>query len=158
MTEGKPAKRTTAKRAAAKDDGGGFSAEERAAMKARAEELRAEKRGASLAEREAQVLAKIAEMPDGDRRLAERIHAIVLRTAPDLQARLWYGMPAYAKDGKVLCFFQSGAQYKSRYCTFGFQDVAALDEGTMWATGFALTDLTPQDEERIAALVTRAMG
>jgi uncharacterized protein YdhG (YjbR/CyaY superfamily) len=156
MAEAKQAKPT--KRTTAKGGGDGFTAEERAAMKARAEELKATKRGASRAEQEAQVLAKIAEMPEGDRRLAERIHAIVLRTAPELAPRLWYGMPAYAKDGTVLCFFQAGGKFKTRYCTLGFQDVAALDEGTMWPTGFALTDLTPQDEERIAALVARAVG
>jgi uncharacterized protein YdhG (YjbR/CyaY superfamily) len=138
-----------------------FTAEERAAMKERAQELKAESRrggGAKKADGESDVLAKIAEMPESDRVLAERFHAIVRESAPDLSPRTWYGMPAYAKDGKVVCFFQSAAKFKTRYATFGFSDKAKLDEGSMWPTGFALTELTPAVEERIAALVKRAVA
>ncbi|MEU6877423.1 DUF1801 domain-containing protein [Streptomyces sp. NPDC046712] len=139
----------------------GFTAEERDAMKERAKELKAPaRRGsrAAKADTEPEVLAKIAEMPDADRVLAERIHAIVKAGAPSLTAKLWYGMPAYAKDGKIVCFFQSAQKFKSRYATLGFNDTAALDEGTMWPTAFALTELTPADEELIAALIKRAVG
>jgi uncharacterized protein YdhG (YjbR/CyaY superfamily) len=128
------------------------------AMRERARELKAEtRRGCSAKDGEADVLAKIAEMPDADRRMAERIHAIVKANAPDLIPRTWYGMPAYARDGKVICFFQSAHQFKSRYATFGFNDSANLDEGTMWPTSFALKELTAADEERIAELVKRAV-
>jgi uncharacterized protein YdhG (YjbR/CyaY superfamily) len=133
----------------------GFTPEERAAMKERARELKAVK---NAAEDERDVLAKIAEMPDSDRAMAERIHAIVTASAPGLSPRTWYGMPAYAKDGKVVCFFRSAQKFKSRYATFGFNDVANLDEGAMWPTAFALTELTAAAEERIAALVKQAVS
>ncbi|MFF3316699.1 iron chaperone [Streptomyces sp. NPDC003035] len=139
----------------------GFTAEERDAMKERAKELKASaRRGsrATKADTEGEVLAKIAEMPDEDRVLGERIHAIVKDCAPDLTPKLWYGMPAYARDGKVVCFFQSAQKFKARYATLGFNDQARLDEGTMWPTAFALTRLTPADEELVAALVKKAAG
>jgi uncharacterized protein YdhG (YjbR/CyaY superfamily) len=139
----------------------GFTAEERAAMKDHALELKAaKKRGgkASAADGEADVLAKIAELADADRFLAERVHAIVKAAAPHLAPKLWYGMPAYARDGKIVCFFQSAAKFKARYATLGFNDAAHLDDGTMWPTAFALTKLTSADEKRIADLVTRAAG
>ena len=132
----------------------GFTAEERAAMKERAKELKAEK---SKANGESDVLAKIAEMPKADRVMAERLHAIVKATAPDLTPRTWYGMPAYAKDGKVVCFFQSAQKFKSRYATLGFSDRANLDKGVMWPTSFALKELTPAEEKKIAALVKSAV-
>jgi uncharacterized protein YdhG (YjbR/CyaY superfamily) len=133
-----------------------FSAEERAAMRERAKELKAEK---SKAEAEADVLAKIAEMPDADRVMAERIHAMVKKTAPRLAPRTWYGMPAYANEaGKIVCFFQSADKFKARYATFGFNDSANLDDGAMWPTAFALKKLTAADEKRLAALVKRATG
>ncbi|MDM7831168.1 iron chaperone [Cellulomonas edaphi] len=136
-----------------------FTDEERAAMKERAKEVKAAaRRGAGKADGESEVLAKIAELGDEDRALAERIHALVRAAAPALQPKTWYGMPAYAKDGKVLCFFQSAAKFKTRYATLGFNDVAQLDDGTMWPTAFALTTLTSADEERISALVARAAG
>ncbi|MFG3012463.1 iron chaperone [Streptomyces cinerochromogenes] len=139
----------------------GFTAEERAAMKEHAQELRTAARRGSRAEKAAQaeqdVLAKIAEMGDSDRVMAERVHAVVTATAPDLAPKLWYGMPAYARDGKVVCFFQSAAKFKSRYATLGFNDAARLDEGSMWATAFALTEVTPEVEARIAALVAQAV-
>jgi uncharacterized protein YdhG (YjbR/CyaY superfamily) len=129
----------------------GFTAEERAAMRERAREAKA---GAG----EADLLAKIAEMPEADRALAERIHAIVTASAPDLSPKTWYGMPAYAKDGKIVCFFQPASKFKARYATFGFEAEANLDDGTMWPTAFALKDLTAADEERIAALVKQAVS
>src|SRR5687767_12015153 len=129
----------------------GFTAEERAAMKERAQELKAEAR---KADGESAVLAKIAEMPKSDRDMAKRLHAIVKASAPDLSPKTWYGMPAYAKDGKVVCYFQSAHKFKSRYATFGFNDTANLDEGAMWPTSFALKELTAADEARISALVT----
>jgi uncharacterized protein YdhG (YjbR/CyaY superfamily) len=148
----KPAKRTTA---TAKS--GGFTAEERAAMKERARELKAEsRRRKTKADGEADLLAKVAEMPDADRTMAERVHALVKAAAPDLSPRTWYGMPAYAKDGRVLCFFQSAHKFKSRYATFGFNDIARLDEGNMWPTSFALAKLTAAEEKQITALVKRA--
>jgi uncharacterized protein YdhG (YjbR/CyaY superfamily) len=131
----------------------GFTAEERGAMKERAKELKAEK---SKADGESDVLAKIAEMPKADRAMAKRIHAIVKASAPDLAPRTWYGMPAYAKDGKVVCFFQNAAKFKSRYATFGFNDSANLDKGAMWPTSFALKELTAAEEKRIGALVKKA--
>jgi uncharacterized protein YdhG (YjbR/CyaY superfamily) len=137
----------------------GFTAEERAAMKEHARELKsAARRGprASGADGESDVLEKIAEMQQPDRDMAERIHAIVKASAPDLSPRTWYGMPAYAKDGKVLCFFQPARKFKSRYATFGFNDTANLDDGTMWPTSYALTELTAADEARIGALVEKA--
>ncbi|MFI6564423.1 iron chaperone [Streptomyces sp. NPDC050534] len=138
----------------------GFTAEERAAMKERAQEVRASLRRASkagkAAEDEAAVLAKIAEMQDSDRSMAERIHAVVKESAPHLAPKLWYGMPAYARNGKVVCFFQSAQKFNARYATFGFNDTANLDDGTMWPTAFALTELTAAGETRIAALVRKA--
>ncbi|MFD5402978.1 iron chaperone [Streptomyces griseorubiginosus] len=139
-----------------------FTADERAAMKERAQEVKASARRGSRADKaaedEAAVVAKIAEMQDSDRVMAERIHAVVKASAPDLAPKLWYGMPAYAKDGKVVCFFQSAQKFNARYATFGFNDKAELDEGTMWPTAFALTKLTAADEARIAELVKRAAG
>ena len=131
----------------------GFTDEERAAMKERAQELKADK-----ADGEGAVLAKIAEMPDPDRALCERLHAIIKASAPALSPRLWYGMPAYAKDGKVVCFFQSAQKFKTRYATFGFMHEANLDEGAMWPTAFALKELTAAEEARIGALVKKAVS
>ncbi len=166
MAEKKPARKTTAQsatRTTADDEGAqGFTAEERAAMRERAQELKAEARGdkagkGGKADGESAVLAKIAEMPAPDRAMAERLHAIVTASAPALVPKTWYGMPAYAKDGKVLCFFQSADKFKARYATFGFNDVANLDEGTMWPTSFALKELTAADEATISALVQKAV-
>jgi uncharacterized protein YdhG (YjbR/CyaY superfamily) len=137
----------------------GFTEDERAAMKDHAQELKAAARRsprAAKADAEADVLAKIAEMPEPDRAMAARLHAIVKASAPALSPKTWYGMPAYAKDGKVVCFYQGAYKFKSRYATFGFNDSANLDEGTMWPTAFALTELTAADEARIAALVKKA--
>ncbi len=138
----------------------GFTDEERAAMKERAKELKADRRGprADKADAEGAVLAKIAEMPEPDRVMAERLHALIKAGAPTLTSRLWYGMPAYAKDGKVVCFFQGAHKFKSRYATFGFDEAANLDEGTMWPTSFALVELTAADEARIGALVKKAVS
>lgn len=148
--------KTTAKDSAEGHDG--FTAEEREAMKERAKELKASKGRSSRAKAdgEADVLAKIAEMEGTDRVLAEGVHAIVKKVAPSLAPKTWYGMPAYAKNGKVVCFFQSSGKFKSRYATLGFNDPANLDDGEMWPTAFALTDLTPAVEQRIAALVEQA--
>jgi len=137
----------------------GFSAEERLAMKERAQELKAEARRGQRAKRadgEGDVLAKIAEMPEADRAMAGRLHAIIKASAPSLSPRTWYGMPAYAKDGAVVCFFQSGHKFKARYATFGFSDKANLDAGTVWPVAFALKGLTAADEVRIGALVKQA--
>ena len=131
----------------------GFTDEERAAMKERARELKAE---AGKAGGEADVLAKIAEMAEPDRAMAERLHALINASAPVLSPRTWYGMPAYARDGKVVCFFQSAQKFKTRYATLGFSDEAHLDEGTMWPTAYSLTELTAADEARISALVKKA--
>ncbi len=137
----------------------GFTEAERAAMKERAKELKAEARAnKNKAEGESDVLAKIAEMPKADRVLAERIHAIVKSNAPDLAPRTWYGMPAYAKDGKIVCFFTSADKFKSRYATFGFNEDAKLDEGNMWPTSFALTKLTATEEAKIAKLLKKAVS
>ena len=137
----------------------GFTDEERAAMKERAQELKAEARAnKDRAAGEHAVLAKIAEMPEPDRAMGERLHAIIKASAPALSPRLWYGMPAYAKDGKVVCFFQSAQKFNTRYATFGFSDKANLDEGAMWPTAFALTELTAADEARIGALVKKAVS
>ncbi|MER5904831.1 DUF1801 domain-containing protein [Streptomyces mirabilis] len=140
----------------------GFTAEERAAMKDHAQELKAAARRGSRADKAAEaerdVLAKIAEMQDSDRIMAERVHAVITAGAPVLAPKLWYGMPAYALDGKVVCFFQSAAKFKARYATLGFSDQAKLDEGTMWAAGFALTEVTPEVEVRISALVKQAVS
>jgi uncharacterized protein YdhG (YjbR/CyaY superfamily) len=134
----------------------GFTAEERAAMKERAKELKAE---GDRAEGERTLLAKVAEMKGSDRTMAKRLHAIVTASAPDLSPRTWYGMPAYAnEDGKVVCYFQSAGKFKSRYATFGFNDAANLDKGSMWPTCFALKKLTAADERKIAALVKRAVS
>jgi uncharacterized protein YdhG (YjbR/CyaY superfamily) len=136
----------------------GFTDEERAAMKERAAELKAEaRRGSSKADGESDVLAKIAEMPKPDRVMAERIHAIVKASAPGLSPKTWYGMPAYAKDGKIVCYFQSADKFKARYATFGFNDTANLDQGAMWPTSFALKELTAKDEAKIRALVKKAV-
>ena len=133
--------------------------EERAAMRERAKEMKATARRGKRADKadgESEVLAKIAEMPKSDRDMAEGLHALIKASAPGLSPKLWYGMPAYAKDGKVVCFFQAAQKFKSRYATFGFSDDANLDEGTMWPTSFALTKLTAADETRIGGLVKRA--
>jgi uncharacterized protein YdhG (YjbR/CyaY superfamily) len=158
MAERKPAKKGTqsAKRTAASGaKSRGFTAEERAAMKERAQELKAE---ANKADGERALLAKIAEMPGPDRAMAKKLHAIVMASAPDLSPKTWYGMPAYAKGGKVVCFFQSSDKFKSRYATLGFSDEANLDEGAMWSTSFALKGLTAVEEARIGALVKKAVS
>jgi uncharacterized protein YdhG (YjbR/CyaY superfamily) len=137
----------------------GFSDEERAAMKERAKELKAEgRRGRVKADGESAVLAKLAEMPEPDRAMAERLHALVKASTPALSPRTWYGMPAYAKDGKVVCYFTPASKFKERYATFGFNETANLDEGAMWPTSFALKELTPDVEARIAALVKKAVS
>ena len=139
----------------------GFTDEERGAMKERAHELKAAARRSprgKKADEESAVLAKIAEMPEPDRAMAERLHAVIKASAPALSPKLWYGMPAYAKDGKVVCFFQSAEKFNARYATFGFNDTANLDEGAMWPTAFALTELTAADEARIGALVKKAVS
>jgi uncharacterized protein YdhG (YjbR/CyaY superfamily) len=146
--EGSATRATTSKKSQ------GFTAEERAAMKERAAEMKAEAR---KADGESAVLAKIAEMKGRDRAMAKRVHDIVTATAPALSAKTWYGMPAYAKDGKVVCFFQSAAKFKSRYATLGFSDEATLDDGAMWPTSFALKDLTDAEEKKIRALVKKAV-
>jgi uncharacterized protein YdhG (YjbR/CyaY superfamily) len=133
----------------------GFTDEERAAMRERAQELKAEAR---KADGESAVLAKIAEMPEPDRAMATRLHAIIKASAPALSPKTWYGMPAYAKDGKIVCFFQSADKFSARYATFGFNDVANLDEGAMWPTSFALKELTATEEAKIAALVKKAVS
>jgi uncharacterized protein YdhG (YjbR/CyaY superfamily) len=136
-----------------------FTAEERAAMRERAKELKAEERAnKNRAAGESALLAKIAEMPKADRDLAKRIHAIVRASAPDLSPKTWYGMPAYAREGKVVCFFQSADKFNSRYATFGFSDEANLDKGAMWPTSFALKELTAADEAKLAALVKKAVS
>lgn len=138
----------------------GFTAEERAAMKERAQELKAERRGgrANKADAESAVLAKLAEMPEPDRVMGERIHAIIKASAPELSPKLWYGMPAYAKDGKIVCFFQGAQKFNARYATLGFNDTANLDEDAMWPTAFALKELTAAEEARISALVKKAVS
>jgi uncharacterized protein YdhG (YjbR/CyaY superfamily) len=146
----KSAKSTTAVSKRSK----GFTDEERAAMKERARELKAEARGKNAEEA---VLAKIAEMPEADRVMAERLHVLIKESAPALSPKTWYGMPAYAKDGKVVCFFQSAEKFKARYATFGFSDEANLDSGGMWPTAFALRKLTAAEEKKIGALVKKAL-
>jgi hypothetical protein len=139
----------------------GFTDEERAAMKERAQEMKASaRRGprAAKADGESDVLAKIAEMQESDRALAERLHAVIMASAPALAPRTWYGMPAYAKDGKIVCFFQTAQKFKTRYATLGFSDRANLDDGAMWPTSYALTELTAADEARIGALVKKAVS
>lgn len=153
----KPAKSTTATNKKSK----GFTDEERGAMKERAQELKAEgRRGARTDRRngESELLAKIAEMAEPDRAMAKRLHAIIKINAPTLSPKIWYGMPAYAKDGKILCFFQSAQKFKSRYATFGFSDEANLDEGAMWPTSFALKELTAAEEASIGALLKKAVS
>ena len=158
------AKKTSQKSSKTTTAGGkgskGFTAEEKAAMKDHALETKKAARRGSVAEKAAEaerdVLAKIAEMPEPDRVMAERLHALVKASAPDLSPRTWYGMPAYAKDGKVVCFFQSADKFKARYATLGFSDEANLDDGPMWPTAFALTEPTAADEARIGALVKQA--
>jgi hypothetical protein len=165
MAERKAAKKGTQKSAKNKTVAGkastGFTDDERVAMKERAQELKAEaRRGprATKADAESAVLAKIAEMPEPDRTMCERLHAIVTASAPVLSAKLWYGMPAYAKDGKVVCFFQGAQKFKSRYATLGFSDEANLDEGAMWPTSFALKKLTATEKATIGALVKKAVS
>jgi len=137
----------------------GFTDEERAAMKERAKELKAEARAnKNRAEGESAVLAAIAEMPEPDRVMAERLHAIITSSAPDLWPKTWYGMPAYAQDGKVVCYFQSAHKFNARYATFGFNDTANLDAGAMWPTAFALTELGAAEEARIGALMKQAVS
>jgi uncharacterized protein YdhG (YjbR/CyaY superfamily) len=139
--------------------GKGFSDEERAAMKERAQELKAETRAAQdKAEGESDVLAKIAEMKEPDRAMAKRLHLIIKASAPTLSPKTWYGMPAYAKGDKVVCFFQSASKFKTRYATLGFSDAANLDEGNVWPTSYALSELTAADEARIGALVRKAVS
>ncbi len=161
MAERKPAEKDTTTSATRTTGKGsqGFTDEERAAMKERAQELKAARRGprAGKADGEDDVLAKIAEMQETDRAMAERLHALIKDTAPDLSPRTWYGMPAYAMDGKVVCFFQGAQKFKTRYATFGFSAAANLDEGGMWPTAFALKKLTAAEEARIGALVKRAV-
>jgi uncharacterized protein YdhG (YjbR/CyaY superfamily) len=162
MAERKPAKKgrqQSAKRTAGKASYV-FTDEERAAMKERVQELKAAARGgprAQNADGESDVLAKIADMPEPDRAMAERLHASIRASAPALSPKTWYGMPAYAKDGNVVCFFQSAQKFKTRYATFGFSDKANLDEGAMWPTSFALKELTAVEEARIGALVRKAV-
>jgi uncharacterized protein YdhG (YjbR/CyaY superfamily) len=165
MAERKPGTKATLKSAKSTTAIGktskGFTDEERLAVKERAQELKAAaRRGprAGKADGESDVLAKIAEMPVPDRAMAERLHAIIKASAPALSPRTWYGMPAYAKDGNVVCFFQSAQKFKTRYATFGFSDKANLDEGAIWPTAFALTELTAAEEARIGALVKRAVS
>jgi uncharacterized protein YdhG (YjbR/CyaY superfamily) len=163
MAEKKPAKKGTqrsAKRTTATGKTSkGFTAEERAAMKARAQELKAEARGKkSRADGEREVLAAIAAMKEPDRAMAKRLHAIIKASGPDLSPKTWYGMPAYAKDGKVVCYFQSAQKFDSRYATFGFSDTANLDKGALWPVAFALKELTAAEEAKIAALVKKAVS
>src|SRR5262245_37356992 len=153
MAEKKTTKKSTRTPAKPTASSGKFTAEERAAMKERAQELRAAK---SKEEGERALLAKIAEMPGPDRSMAERLHQIITKAAPDLSPRTWYGMPAYTKADKIVCFFKSADKFKSRYATFGFEEAANIDEGAMWPTSFALTKLTPADEKKIGALVKKA--
>ncbi|GAA4056952.1 MULTISPECIES: iron chaperone [Agromyces] len=140
------------KKAARDEEVEGFTAEERAAMKERAREVRGKKKDGT-----ADLLEKISEMGDADRAIAERLHALITEAAPELAPKTWYGMPAYAKDGKVLCFFQAAGKFDSRYATFGFNDIANLDDGEMWPTTFALTELTPRAEQTIVELVKKAV-
>ncbi|HEV2418276.1 MAG TPA: DUF1801 domain-containing protein [Terriglobia bacterium] len=158
MSEKKPAKKAAQKSTKSNQ---GFTDEERAAMRERAEELMADaRRGrrAAQGDGESDLLAKVAEMPERDRAMAKRLHAIIKACAPALSLKTWYGMPAYAKDGKVVCFFQSGQKFKTRYATLGFSDKANLDEGSMWPTAFALKQLTAVEEAKIAALVKKAVS
>jgi uncharacterized protein YdhG (YjbR/CyaY superfamily) len=154
MTATKKAAKPTAKRDASSEV---WTEEERAAMKEHAKEMKAAaRRGKQAADGEADILAKIAEMPTSDKAMAERIHAVIKASAPSLSFKTWYGMPAYTKDDKVVCFFQAADKFKARYATFGFNDTANLDDGSMWPTSWALTKLTPADEKRIGELVRKA--
>jgi uncharacterized protein YdhG (YjbR/CyaY superfamily) len=159
MVERRPAKKATQKSAKSTTASGktskGFTAEERGAIKERAKELKA---AGTKADEESAVLAKIAEMPEPDRAMAERLHAVIKASAPDLSPKTWYGMPGYAKDGKVVCYFTAASKFKERYATFGFNDSANLDDGNMWPTSFALTKLTAADEAKIGALVKKAVS
>jgi uncharacterized protein YdhG (YjbR/CyaY superfamily) len=148
------AKKATQKSARRNEASGKFTAEERAAMRERARELKAE---ASKADGEKALLEKVAEMEGSDRAMAERLHEIITASAPSLAPKTWYGMPAYAKDGKVVCYFQSAGKFNSRYATFGFSDEANLDKGAMWPTSFALKELTAADEAKIGAMVKKAV-
>jgi uncharacterized protein YdhG (YjbR/CyaY superfamily) len=159
MAGKKPATKSTKVSAERTSTSGRFTAEERAAMKARAQELKAEERASkNRAEGEREVLAAIAAMKGSDRAMAKRLHAIITANAPALWPKTWYGMPAYAKEGKVVCFFKSAGKFDSRYATFGFEEAANLDEGAMWPTSFALKKLTPADEKKIGALVKKAVS
>jgi uncharacterized protein YdhG (YjbR/CyaY superfamily) len=159
MSPEKETQKSTKSAAATDKKSKGFSDDEKAAMKERAKELKAEARmDKDKAEGERAVLAKIAEMPQPDRAMAERLHAIIKASAPTLSPKTWYGMPAYAKDGKVVCYFTAAAKFNSRYATFGFNDTANLDEGAMWPTSFALKELTAADEAKISALVKKAVS
>jgi len=153
-TAKKTAKKKTAKPPAQRSSSSAFSAEERAAMKETARERKASQ---NREEGERLVLAKIKEMPEPDRSMAKRLHEIVAASAPELSPRTWYGMPAYTKDDKVVCFFKAASKFKSRYATFGFEETANLDEGSMWVTSYALTKLTPADEKKLATLVKKAV-
>jgi uncharacterized protein YdhG (YjbR/CyaY superfamily) len=155
MADKTTAKKSTTTSAKRTGSGSKFTAEERAAMKERAKELKAAK---TKEEGERALLEKIAEMPKPDRVMAERLHAIVTKSAPNLSPKTWYGMPAYAKDDQIVCFFKSADKFKSRYATLGFEEAANLDEGAMWPTSFALTRLTASDEKKIGALVKRAVS
>jgi uncharacterized protein YdhG (YjbR/CyaY superfamily) len=158
MSTKKDTPKTTKSAAAAGEKSQGLTEDERAAMKERLQELKAAARAdKDRAYGESLVLAKIAELPEPDRSMAERLHAIVKASAPALAPKTWYGMPAYARDGKVICFFQSSQKFKTRYSTFGFNDAANLDEGTFWPTAFALTELTAEVEAKIAELVKKAV-
>ena len=157
----KSKQKSTKSTAATKKRYEGFTAGEKAAMQDRVQEMKVEGRRGSRADKadgESEVLAKIAEMPPLDRAMGKRLHAVIKASAPTLSPRTWYGMPAYAKDGKVVCFFQSGQKFKTRYATLGFSDAANLDEGAMWPTAYALMELTPADEARIGALVKKAVS
>ena len=154
MVEKKPAKKATTKSAKSTKV---FSAEERAAMKARAQELKAERRGAGKPDGESDVLAAIAKMPEPDRTTGKRLHAVIKASAPDLAPKTWYGMPAYAKDGKVVCFFRGAHKFKERYAMFGFNDPANLDDGSIWPVAFALKRLSDAEEKKISALVKKAV-
>ena len=159
MVGKKPATKSTKTSAKRTSTSGRFTAEERAAMKARAQELKAEERASkNRAEGEGEALAAIAAMRGSDRAMAKRLHAIITANAPALWPKTWYGMPAYAKEGKVVCFFKSAGKFDSRYATFGFEEAANLDEGAMWPTSYALKKLTPADEKKIGALVKKAVS
>jgi uncharacterized protein YdhG (YjbR/CyaY superfamily) len=149
---------TPAKKTASAAKAAGFTAEERAAMKNRVAELKAEQRGAKKADGEEDVLARIAEMPAQDRLMAQRLHNLIKSAAPHLTPKTWYGMPAYAKDGNVICFFQNSQKFKTRYSTLGFSDKAKLDEGSLWPNSYALMELTPDTEKAIIALVKKAVS